>query len=454
MADVLNEAADAEDRNIEGNRRQALTLQQIKSDQQKNQLASEQGERDKTRFGYETERLDQEQKDRQNLNSYRDANVKIGQKHFFESVENPAWTDANKNAVAMANANGQPAPTIDPSIPQYLIKPIDLASRKGLAATAAYTNESFINGLNHNLITRDDIEKTLATREKLEKQGYLADARLALKGDPDALKNLTAAMGLPPGSTSLTTELDKNGVPKLFVSSIDAKGNSQKKDVSNLIAAVSPEFYDAVMVKPTATAAAVSNIEYQGVAGAAATKNANNSAVTADAAKQNAATNATNSKNLGELYKARAAALDDRGAPVNTAAYRSQFFSSQLDTEGKNLMLPSGSSNQGRIKGVAQELGLTTGQSDSFAQTEWANLMGLRDQAVAREKLVVDPTGKKTFWSKQELVQMEDRALSKLTDALVKDKSEQGPLFQRASAYAKRRAEKRASAMKSEKDEE
>jgi len=218
----------------------------------------------------------------------------------------------------------------------------------------------------------------------------------------------------------------------------------------------------------TTKAGAQSTINYQNVHGAALTSQAASSATNAQAAVTNAAANtrnattnaknadtaAINAGNSGRLTTARIAALDDKGEPVNTAEYRTLFYSTQTDADGKNLVLPSGSSNLGRIKGVVEELGLSEAQSAKFAKTEWANLMALREQAVAREKLIADPKGQKTYWSKQEIMQMEDSALTKLTDALTKDKSKEGALFQRASDYAKRRAANKARALKTDKDED
>ena len=51
-------------------------------------------------------------------------------------------------------------------------------------------------------------------------------------------------------------------------------------------------------------------------------------------------------------------------------------------------------------------------------------------------------------------MQMEDSALTKLTDALTKDKSAEGALFKRASEYAKRRAATKAKALKNDRDDD
>jgi hypothetical protein len=439
MADVLNEAADSEDRNLEGNRRQALTLQQIKSDQQRNDLAAQQGARDETRFGYEKDRLVREKAAFDRAENIRKDVEASAQRHLFADVPNPQY---NNQAIPTTVEGPAGAVAVDPNanIPKTIRQPIDLGSREGLKATVNFLGDAFAARIKHGEMKPEEITQMMSVRKNLEDKGVHDDLLAAFKGDAGALDAISAKMGLPSGTARLEVNIDqKSGIPGVFASIADGKGGYTKKNVDYLVAALDKGVYDAVLGTGMTTAKDKSTINYQNASGAAATSNA--------------ATSATNAKNSGRLIDAKVAALDDKGAPVNTAAYRSQFFSSQLDADGKNLMLPSGSSNLGRIRGVGQELGLSMGQSDDFAKTEWANLMGLRDTTVAKLKKQEDPNGVK-HWNKQDLVNLEDRALTGLTEQLISDKSDKGEMFQKASAYAKRRAEKRASAMKTDKEED
>lgn len=187
MADVLNEAADSEDRNLEGNRRQALTMQQIKSDQQRNQLASEAGARDQTRFSYETQKLDREKATFDRAERIRKKTEDSYQVNMFEEVPNPAY-----NAKAIPNTVTGPGGvvTTDPNagIPRTIRQHIDTTNTpKMLRGMTRTLGDAFAARASEGEFDGKQIKEMMDLRSHLESSGNKDDLLKALSGDKDAL---------------------------------------------------------------------------------------------------------------------------------------------------------------------------------------------------------------------------------------------------------------------------
>lgn len=456
MADVLNEAADANERGMEGARRSALTMSQLQGEQQRQRFAEVEAGRAEKRFGFEVEGQEYQRRQRQREETMIGDIDAATQKYLFRDVEEPnpnatAGSIPGRQVASVDAQSGQVTPPPPATIKRRV--PVDLATPEGLRGIADFQVAVFQARAKAGKVDQGEMNQLITFGNMLEQRGNRDLFRQALSGDDKATASLAAKLGLDPSNLKIEggVDNDKNskgyGFPNIFAVRREYDPATQKTTVirtpiGHLAALYSPEVYDAAIAKPLEAQTKQSTITYQGKAGDAATANA-------AAATSDAATRATVGRSTVALNTARAAALSDGTDPVNTAAHKTSLYSSFTDADGKNIVLPSAATNKARIAGQAEALGLTRRQAQRFADEEWARITSNRADIISRMRAQKEAGGTKLPNTVRVNVGLEDEGLTSFTSMYLSSQGDEG-LAARVKAYAARRA----SAMRDPKDED
>lgn len=456
IADVLNEAADANERGMEGARRSALTMSQLQGEQQRQRFAEAEAGRQDKRFGFEVENQEYQRRQREREQKMVDDISAAAQGYLFREVSEP-----NPNATAgsipgreVASVDAQTGRTTMPP-PATVTRrvPLDLSTPEGLRGIADFQVAVFQARAKAGKVDQNELNSLVTFGNLLEQRGNRDLFRQALSGDERATTSLAAKLGLDPNNLRIEggVDNDKNsktyGFPNIFAvrSTPDGKGGTTitRTPIGHLAALYSPEIYEATVTKPTALTQAVADVRYKDAAGAAATSNAQSTA-------QDAATRARVGDSTVKLNDARASALKDGTDPVNTAAHKTSLYSSFTDADGKNIVLPSAATNKARIAGQAEALGIPRRQAQRFADEEWARITANRSDIISRMRAKKEAEGGKPLANTVRInVGLEDEGLTSFTSAYLNSQGDEG-LAARARLYMSRRQ----AAMKDPKDED
>lgn len=434
FADVLNEAADANERGIESDRRSALTVSQLQSEQARRRFAENADARAQEEAGRQRSRFDWEQEDRKRsdemIKSFQDS----ANRHLFKDVP-----DETKAAIPFA---GQPGEVAQPA-PMKRV-PIDLSTPEGLRAIASFQQEVFGARVRAGKVDQNEFNQLLTFSNMLEQRGNRDMFRKALSGDPEATAQIAKLANLDPSGLQIRGGVNKDGFPDLFAVTTrteNGKVVNAQVPIGHLAAIYAPEIYEATVSKPLGAAKDKAAIKHYQDTGSAALTNAS-------ANQADAQTRAKVGDSTISLNKARANALSDGTDPVNTASHKTSLYSSFTDAEGKNIVLPSASTNKARIAGQAEALGMNRRQAQRFADEEWARITANRSAIIAQIRAKKETEGGKPIPNTvRNNVQLEDEGLTSFTGAFLNSQGEEG-LEARARLYMSRRA----SAMKDDKE--
>lgn len=380
MADVLNEAADANERGMEGARRSALTMSQLQGEQQRQRFAEAEAGRQDKRFGFEVENQEYQRRVRQRQETYIDDVNKIGQEELFEKVQvrNPKWS--GRPPVATVDAQSG---TTTQAEPEFITinRPYDLNTPQGLQAVARFQLRNFQARVKAGLVDQNELNQIVTFSDMMEKRGYRDLFRNAISGDEKATAALAGKLNLDPGTTRFVADVDNDknskqyGIPNVFAETTvpDGKGGFTRKRtaIGHFLSMYAPEVYEATVTKPLAAIKDQSTITYQGKAGDAAVTSANAAAANAQSAAglRSAQTN---------LANAQAGVLAETGGRVpNNPATDALRFSSNFSERGSSqpFKSPAMESGYNLLAGwVGQQPGLGQLSTRQFLDSEWAQI--------------------------------------------------------------------------------
>ena len=384
MADVLNEAADANERGMESSRRSALTLSQLQGEQQRQRFAESEAGRAEKRFGFETENQDYQRRVREREEEYIKSVGDIAQNTLFQEVKdrNPKFDPRSVAQVSVdAQGNSSAAAGAEPEFISRKV-PVDLATPEGLRAVSNFQLGVFQARAKAGKVDQNEMNSLVTFGNMLEQRGNRDLFRQALSGDQKATASLASKLGLDPNNLSIAGGVDEDkgsksyGFPNIFAirRQPDGKGGETivRTPIGHLAALYAPEVYDAAVGKPLAAMKDQSTITYQGKSGDAAVTSANASA-------SNASTNASllgARKDLigaqTDYYRGR---NDSAGIKTDTATSAQRFASSFANLDGKVPAVTGAFAQHGSIQEWARTKGGLQGAAGQiFANDQFSIL--------------------------------------------------------------------------------
>jgi hypothetical protein len=391
IADVLNEAADANERGMEGSRRSALTMSQLQGERQRQRFAEAEAGRQEKRFGFEVENQEYQRRQRQREEYMITGINDAASRYLFKDVErpNPNAQPAGREVAfaqpgAVVNGVKQPDTVIPP--PPATIKsrvPLDLTSPEGLRGIADFQVAVFQARAKAGKVDQGEMNSLITFGNMLEQRGNRDMFRQALSGDQQATASLAAKLGMDPSNLTIVGGVDEDkssksyGFPNIFAVRRATDGNGRetvtRTPIGHLAALYAPEVYDAAIGKPLAAMKDQSTITYQGKAGDAAVTNANAAVTSANASASNARTNASlldARKGLigaqTDYYRGR---NDAAGIKTDTATSAQRFASAFANLDGKVPAVTGAFAQHGSI----QEWARTKGGLQGAAAQVFAN---------------------------------------------------------------------------------
>lgn len=379
MADVLNEAADANERGMESTRRSALTMSQLQGEQQRQRFAEAEAGRAEKRFGFESENQDFLRRQRKREEDMVTDIEGATQKYLFREVEepNPNATSGSIPGRQVAFVDAQSGQTTPP--PPATIKrrvPVDLATPEGLRGIADFQVAVFQARAKAGKVDQNEMNQLITFGSMLEQRGNRDLFRQALSGDQKATASLASKLGMDPNNLTIVggVDEDKNsksyGFPNIFAVRRTTDGNGKetvvRTPIGHLAAMYAPEVYDATIGKPLAAMKDQSTITYQGKAGDAAVTSAN---AAASNANTNAALLGARRNLLGaqtDYYRGR---NDAAGIKTDTATSAQRFASAFGNLDGKVPAVTGAFAQHGSI----QEWARTKGGLQGAAAQIFAN---------------------------------------------------------------------------------
>lgn len=375
IADVLNEAADANERGMESARRSALTMSQLQGEQQRQRFAEAEAGRQDKRFGFEVENQEHQRRIRQRQETYIEDVNKIGQEELFEKVQvrNPKWSGRQPIATVDAQSG-----TTTQAEPEFITvnRPYDLNTPQGLQAVARFQLRNFQARVKAGLVDQNELNQIVTFSDMMEKRGYRDLFRNAISGDEKATAALAGKLNLDPGTTRFVADVDNDknskqyGIPNVFAETTvsDGKGGFTRKRtaIGHFLSMYAPEVYEATVTKPLAAIKDQSTITYQGKAGDAAVTSAN---AAASNANTNAALLGARRSLLGaqtDYYRGR---NDAAGIKTDTATSAQRFASAFGNLDGKVPAVTGAFAQHGSI----QEWARTKGGLQGAAAQIFAN---------------------------------------------------------------------------------
>lgn len=253
---VLSEAADANLRDMESNRRAAITNVQLKGEISDQRFKEE--ERDKARELYK-------------------GMQEAANKFLFKEEIIPGQS---------AIPTGAPGEIVQPA--QTRRVPVDLSTADGLGAITQFQQEVFRLRSAAGKVDNEEMAQLLNFRKALDSAGATEEFRGALRGDASSVNALSKRLGLNDVSR-IVSGFDDAGLPQIFaITRKTGAGGAvadQKTPIGHLAAVFAPEFADAAITKPSAQVKAREEILsdrstriYQDRMGSAALKNAETNA--------------------------------------------------------------------------------------------------------------------------------------------------------------------------------
>lgn len=431
VADFLNEATDANEKTIESGRRQALTLSQLKGEQQRQEgeALRQTGEVQRQRGEEQQQKIRQFQMaDLERTNKIR---TRFGNevKSIYEVEENiPGAITQDVDGAQIRSPDRKRIRVINP----YDNSPESLAANAKAAALWGRVN------MEEGNYDPAQIKQMMELQNYAEKRGITsALEKFVATGSQEHLRPLEKIFGVGEGSMRIETVRDpKTDVPRMVGKGVimgpDGKPQEVTRDLDPWFAMIGIDAFSKTAKNQMENRKAISAIGLQDAQTAAAKANA-------AAATQNANTNAL-------LRQAQADALKDKPDPINTAAHKTSLYSMFTDAEGKNVVLPSASTNKARIQGQAEAAGLSRKDAARFADEEWAQIVGDRNSIynsyLGRQK--IDP---KSLYSLKDKLRAEDESLSLYVSDYFKQADPNYGFTGRVKAFAERRSKARTSAL-------
>lgn len=207
---VLNEASEANMRDMESNRRSALTSVQLKG-----QVADQ--------------RYQEEQRGRE-----RDYLSKLKDIYNEEMFV--------KKPVSAQPTGAIPTPDADGNFPaqQFTTEAIDPSSRQGMEAISRVQMRSVALRQQLGLAKPEEVQGLVDFRRKVEAYGVADDFKRAFGGDADAVKRIADQFKLE-GLQSVQSGQDEMGFLNIFAVSTKPDGTKTRVPIGHLAAAFSPE---------------------------------------------------------------------------------------------------------------------------------------------------------------------------------------------------------------------
>ena len=207
---VLNEASEANMRDMESNRRSALTSVQLKG-----QVADQ--------------RYQEEQRGRER--EYLEGVKGIYNEEMFV-----------KKPVSAQPAGAIPTPDADGNFPaqQFVTEAIDPSSRQGMEAISRVQMRTVALRQKLGLAKPEEVQGLVDFRRKVEAYGVADDFKRAFGGDADAVKRIADQFKLE-GLQSVQSGQDEMGFLNIFAVSTKPDGTKTRVPIGHLAAAFSPE---------------------------------------------------------------------------------------------------------------------------------------------------------------------------------------------------------------------
>jgi hypothetical protein len=207
---VLNEASEANMRDMDNNRRSALTSVQLKG-----QVADQ--------------RYQEEQRGRE--------------REYLDGVRNIYNEEMFVKKPAQAQPSGAiPTPDADGNFPaqQFVTEAIDPSSRPGMEAISRVQMRTVALRQKLGLAKPEEIQGLVDFRRKVEAYGVADDFKRAFGGDADAVKRIADQFKLE-GLQSVQSGQDEMGFLNIFAVSTKPDGTKTRVPIGHLAAAFSPE---------------------------------------------------------------------------------------------------------------------------------------------------------------------------------------------------------------------
>lgn len=255
---VLGEAADANERSMEGSRRAALTNVQLKGEVENQKWTNDERERMR---GYYADMEDLYKR-------------KLTKTRTVPSQQQQAIPDGTPGTVFPAE--------------KTVTEMIDPGSQLGIQAIGDIKMEEFAIRLKRGLVKPEEFDQVLEFRKKLDAAGASEELQAAIRGDASAAARFGSRMGIE-GVQSVNSGVDDNGFLDVYAIVANPDGSSRKVPIGHWAAAFSPEI-SAAIKNSAEKVGAVDVLRTNETSRRNQTKQANASATSAAASMMNAET--------------------------------------------------------------------------------------------------------------------------------------------------------------------
>lgn len=212
---VLGEAADANERSMEGSRRAALTNVQLKGEVENQKWTNEQRDRSRAYL--------------------KDLQAAYDEKMFD--------TETVPSQQPQAIPDGTPG-TVFPG-EQTVKKPIDPGSKRGIERIAELRMIDFGLRVKHGLVQPEEYSQIIDFRKKMDSMGVTDELQAAIRGDANAAVSFGEHVGIK-GVQGIQSGVDENGFLDVYAIVANPDGSARKVSIGHWAAAFSPEIASAV----------------------------------------------------------------------------------------------------------------------------------------------------------------------------------------------------------------